>query len=286
MTSVSEKKLPFAAINYVSANAVPLTVKVAAYPLERMRMLMQVQATNTTFEKSSFKSIFHTLRHFKSENNWLSPWRGAPTTIVRWLPTQYIILSLHHHMKGCIPESTGKGGYGARFLSGAVTALAASLIWSYPLDVIRQQVATREAGTWRHSAYRVYELHGIRGYYRGFLINTPGLMTFRAIQLGGWDLVKEHYGKEAWDKKSRPVKIFHGQLISLLGSLLGYPYDTIRRNVISYDGNGSTIELVKRGILRSGGIRSFLYAGYSARVLSSVVNGGLLEGFDEWNRAS
>ena len=191
-------------------------------------------------------------------------------------------------MRGKLPEARdGIGRYqyiGAKFISGAVTGLAASLLWSYPLDVIRQQVATREAATWRTSAYRVYELHGVRGYYRGFLINTPGLMTFRAIQLGGWDLVKEHYGKKAWEEKSRPVKIFHGQLISLVGSLLGYPYDTIRRNIISYDGKGSYKELVKRGILSSGGIRRFLYAGYSARILSSVVNGGLLEGYDEWNR--
>ena len=148
---------------------------------------------------------------------------------------------------------------------------------------MRQTLATKNSLTWQKTATDIYGTYGIKGFYRGFTIDAPGLMIFRGVQLGGWDLVKDYYGSE-WDTKTRTTRFMHGQAISLIGSCCSYPYDTLRRNLICTEGADSYREVLRSGIIKSGGVRAFFYAGFSARILSSFVNGGLLEGFDEWKK--
>ena len=217
----------------------------------------------------------------------LSPWRGVTPTLVRWLPSQYLVLFLKDMLSGWLPNYSKEDSYGkyiaGKLGSGAATGIISALVWAYPLDVMRQQLATKNSGSWRSAASQIYAANGLQGFYRGFMIDAPGLMIFRGVQLGGWDLVKDHHGEE-WDKKSRASKFLHGQTISLMGSVCSYPYDTLRRNLICIENATSYREVLKAGILGSGGVRAFFYAGFSARVLSSFVNGGLLEGFDEWKK--
>eukprot|EP01059_Diplonema_ambulator_P016238 TRINITY_DN275_c0_g2_i1.p1 TRINITY_DN275_c0_g2~~TRINITY_DN275_c0_g2_i1.p1 ORF type:complete len:290 (+),score=57.91 TRINITY_DN275_c0_g2_i1:96-965(+) len=285
---MSERYLEYGkAVGYfVSLQSVPIAVKLAAYPMERIRLLMQTQHINKTFEGSSFKSLGHTVSHMKGEG-YLSAWRGASPTIVRWIPSQYIILFLKDHLTGYMPTYDRHKEYGKYFMtkvgSGAVTGVINSLIWAYPLDVVRQQLATKDSGTWRRAAGDIYSHHGVRGFYRGFCINAPGLMVFRGVQLGGWDLTKDYYGEE-WGKMSRFSRFAHGQFISLMGSVFSYPVDTIRRNLMSSSKGTSYSDVFKHGTQAAGGLRKFFYAGFSARIITSIVNGALLEAFDTWKR--
>ena len=228
-----------------------------------------------------------TVSHIKTEGSMLSPWRGVTPTLVRWLPSQYLVLFLKDMLSGWLPNYSKDNNYGkyiaGKVGSGAATGIVSAVVWAYPLDVMRQQLATKNSGSWKRAASDIYAANGMQGFYRGFLIDAPGLMIFRGVQLGGWDLVKDHYGKQ-WDEMTRSSRFMHGQVISLMGSVCSYPYDTLRRNLICIENATSYREVLKAGILNSGGVRAFFYAGFSARVLSSFVNGGLLEGFDEWKR--
>ena len=228
-----------------------------------------------------------TMTHIQSEGSITSPWRGVTPTLVRWLPSQYLILFIKDFLSNSLPSYSKEDSYGkyitSKVGSGAATGIITALVWAYPLDVMRQQLAIKSSGTLTTTAKQIYSAYGFKGFYRGFLIDSPGLMIFRGVQLGGWDLLKDFYGK-SWDEKTRRSRFIHGQVISLMGSFCSYPYDTIRRNLISLEGSNSYREVLRAGILNSGGIRAFFYAGFSARILSSFVNGGLLEGFDEWKK--
>eukprot|EP01064_Diplonema_japonicum_P006879 TRINITY_DN146_c0_g2_i4.p1 TRINITY_DN146_c0_g2~~TRINITY_DN146_c0_g2_i4.p1 ORF type:complete len:300 (+),score=83.79 TRINITY_DN146_c0_g2_i4:59-958(+) len=274
-----------AAGHFAALQSVPFTFKLMAYPMERIRLLMQTQHTNKTFEGSNFNSLGRTISHMKNEG-YLAAWRGASPTIVRWLPSQYIVLFLKDHLSGHFPVYNKDKQYGMYFAgkvgSGAATGVINALVWAYPLDVMRQQMATKNSGTWGKAAKDVYSQGGLRGFYRGFMMDAPGLMIFRGVQLGGWDLMKDYYGEE-WGKMNRVSRFAHGQVISLFGSLFAYPWDTVRRNLMSATGSTYS-EVYRSGVATAGGFRNFFYAGFSARVLSSVVNGALLEGFDEWKR--
>ncbi|KAJ9457356.1 hypothetical protein DIPPA_15508 [Diplonema papillatum] len=277
------------AANFAATQSIPFGFKLLAYPVERIRLLMQTQHTNKTFESSSFSSLRHTASHMKTEGM-LSPWRGCTPTIIRWFPSQYLVLFLKDSISDVFPTYNKKTEYTKYFCSkvgsGAATGVINAIVWAYPLDVVRQQLATKNALTWRNAVTSIYQRHGLQGFYRGFVMDAPGLMLFRGVQLGGWDLVKDHYGN-AWEEKTRINRFAHGQVISLMGSVVAYPWDTVRRNLISMDVKGSSYsEVYRTGVSTAGGLRKFFYAGFSARVLSSVVNGALLEAFDEWKRTS
>ena len=244
-----------------------------------------------------------------------SAWKGMTPTLVRWFPSQYIHLFMKDVLSNAAPAYSKQDQYAQYFAtkvgSGAATGVGTALVWAYPLDVMRQQLATKNAGTWRNAASQVVKEHGFRGFYRGFMMDAPGLMIFRGVQLGGWDLIKDFYGK-SWSEKGTLDRFGHGMLISMMGSVFSYPCDTIRRNLISASKASSYgyasfaiadvhrqsfdlplpscshththSEVFRTGVATAGGLRRFFFAGFSARIMSSIVNGALLEGFDHWKR--
>ncbi|KAJ9435379.1 hypothetical protein DIPPA_02022, partial [Diplonema papillatum] len=88
--------------HFASLQVVPVGFKLAAYPMERLRLLMQTQHTNKTYTGSSFSSIARTVSHIKTEGM-ISAWRGASPTIIRWLPSQYIVLFLKEYLSAALP---------------------------------------------------------------------------------------------------------------------------------------------------------------------------------------
>eukprot|EP01063_Lacrimia_lanifica_P024751 TRINITY_DN325_c0_g1_i3.p1 TRINITY_DN325_c0_g1~~TRINITY_DN325_c0_g1_i3.p1 ORF type:complete len:305 (+),score=129.26 TRINITY_DN325_c0_g1_i3:72-986(+) len=274
--------------NFALCQAVPCSVKLAAYPMERIRLLMQTQHTNTTFGKVSFKSLAATVSHMKGEAQYFTAaWRGATPTLVRWGPSQYMHLFLKEHLSTKFPAYNKKDQYGmwmaSKVASGAATGILVAAVWAYPFDVIRQQLATKNSGSWQNAGMEVYQRFGMRGFYRGFMMDAPGLAIFRGVQLGGWDVVKDHYGAR-WAEMSIASHFVHAQMISLSGSVCAYPWDTVRRNLIGMDKVVSYGEVLRSGVATAGGVRQFFYAGFTARIISSFVNGALLEGFDAWKR--
>eukprot|EP01061_Rhynchopus_euleeides_P031277 TRINITY_DN517_c0_g1_i11.p1 TRINITY_DN517_c0_g1~~TRINITY_DN517_c0_g1_i11.p1 ORF type:complete len:296 (+),score=127.15 TRINITY_DN517_c0_g1_i11:133-1020(+) len=270
--------------HFAMVQAVPFSVKLALYPMERIRLLMQTQHLNKTYSGVSLSSVVRTVSQLKVEGS-TSPWRGATPTLVRWAPSQYIHLFMKDAISNRIPNYNKQDEYAKYFFSkvgsGAATGVGTALVWAYPLDVMRQQLATKNSGTWQNAMKQVRTEHGLRGFYRGFMMDAPGLMIFRGVQLGGWDLLKDHYGNK-WAEMGTLSRFGHGMLISMSGSVMSYPWDTIRRNLISTTGSYS--DIFKQGVANAGSLRAFFYAGFSARILSSVVNGALLEGYDEWKR--
>eukprot|EP01060_Flectonema_neradi_P032656 TRINITY_DN5236_c4_g1_i2.p1 TRINITY_DN5236_c4_g1~~TRINITY_DN5236_c4_g1_i2.p1 ORF type:complete len:223 (+),score=34.18 TRINITY_DN5236_c4_g1_i2:122-790(+) len=196
--------------HFATTNYFPFTIKVAAYPVERIRLLMQTQHTNNSLNGSSIRSLRGAVGHITTEGSLLAPWKGVTPTLVRWLPSQYLVLFLKDMLSGWLPNYNKEDSYmkyiGGKLGSGAATGIISALVWAYPLDVMRQQLATKNSGSWKAAASQIYAANGLRGFYRGFAIDAPGLMIFRGVQLGGWDLVKDHYGKE-WDTKSRVSKL-------------------------------------------------------------------------------
>ena len=209
--------------------------------------------------------------------------RRTPSLLNHLHPLSRTTTRTHAHAHSYSKTDEYGKYFASKVGSGAATGVGTALVWAYPLDVMRQQLATKNAGTWRNAGRTVLQEHGLRGFYRGFVMDAPGLMVFRGVQLGGWDLIKDHYGP-AWQEKGTLSRFGHAMVISMFGSVFSYPCDTIRRNLISSAKASSYADVFRSGVASAGGLRMFFYAGFSARIMSSVVNGALLEGFDHWKR--
>lgn len=272
----------------------PVAAKFFVYPIDRARMSIQTQWAPAPDMKTVVQwngvwaEVFQSLRLFL-EKGQLQPWRGFGTTCLRWGPYQYLNLASKDKITRLAPCYSREQHWGKYFttklLVGASAGVFSALVWGYPLDVIRQHLATNsEKQEFRYVVSRVWKNQGLRGFYRGFFGDCAGLAIFRGVQLGGWDVLKEWYGKDAWHRKSTSTHFLHAQAISILASFSTYPVDTIRRNVIRSRSGISYIACIRAclcsGVKMGGGCRHFFYAGFSARIASSFVNGIVLECWD------
>lgn len=269
----------------------PIAVKFAVYPIDRGRMLMQTQwAPGVEQRNLRLSGVWQSLREACKTEGYLSPWRGFATTCFRWGPYQCLNLAakdfLASRLQAVRPysrEQQFSQYFASKFLVGATAGIASAALWGYPLDVIRQHLATHNAAQ-RASAIgvtrNVWRTQGMLGFYRGFGGGCAGLAIFRGVQLGGWDIVKEWYGKEEWRRQTSLSHFLHAQAISIVGSLCSYPVDTVCRNVVRSASGISYSACIASGTKRGGGYLCFLYTGFSARIASSFVNGAILECWD------
>lgn len=269
---------------------VPVGFKFALYPVERLRIALQTKHF-ASHGGQTVNQIFGAVRL----NSLPELWRGFGTTILRWFIYQQLNLYFKDKFSDIFPKVTKDDGYAYYAVSkvgaGAAAGLAAAAVWGYPLDVVRQELATttrQGRGSAADTVRAIYAERGLRGFYRGYLMDAPGLMIFRGVQLGGWDMVKESYGKEAWEKRTLAGRFLTAQVVSLSASIMSYPCDTWRRNLIRAKEGMSYGDILRLGKQQVGGgsfsTLRFLYSGFSVRVLSSVVNAALLESWDEWKR--
>jgi len=269
---------------------IPVGFKFALYPVERLRIGLQTRHF-ASHGGQTVQQIFGTV----GLNTMPELWRGFGTTILRWFIYQQLNLYFKDKISDIAPKVSKDGNYAAYVVTkvgaGAAAGLAAAAIWGYPLDVVRQELATttrQGRGSAAETVRAIFAERGLKGFYRGYLMDAPGLMMFRGVQLGGWDMVKESYGKEAWEKRTLAGRFLTAQVVSLSASIMSYPCDTWRRNLIRAKGGVSYGDILRLGKENVGGgslsTLRFLYSGFSVRVISSVVNAALLESWDEWKR--
>jgi len=256
-------------------------------------MLLQTQwapgavPLDINLEWHGFSSVLQRSTESLNIERLRAPWRGFGTTCLRWGPYQFLNLWTKDVLTNYVPISSHDQHrsvyFATKFIIGATAGVLSALVWGYPLDVIRQHLATHNAikpALASNVILEVWQKHGMLGFYRGFLGDCTGLAIFRGVQLGGWDAVKDWYGKDAWHKQSMLSHFLHAQGISLLGSLCSHPVDTIRRNVIRSGSGISYMDCLSSGVKMGGGYMRYFYAGFSARIASSFVNGVMLECWD------
>ena len=97
MSDIAQKVKHFSTIQ-----AMPVGIKLALYPMERVRLLMQTQHLNQAYKGTSLSSLGNASQLLKKEGM-LSPWKGVTPTLVRWFPSQYIHLFMKDAISQTIP---------------------------------------------------------------------------------------------------------------------------------------------------------------------------------------
>eukprot|EP00427_Karlodinium_veneficum_P061569 CAMPEP_0169386944 /NCGR_PEP_ID=MMETSP1017-20121227/45070_1 /TAXON_ID=342587 /ORGANISM="Karlodinium micrum, Strain CCMP2283" /LENGTH=197 /DNA_ID=CAMNT_0009488281 /DNA_START=16 /DNA_END=606 /DNA_ORIENTATION=- len=178
---------------------VPVTVKFVVYPIDRARILIQTQCAPGVIQgEAQFRGVWQSLKYVCQTEGWKSPWRGFATTCLRWAPYQCLNLAAFDFISGSVPaysrEKHPFSYFSSKLFIGALAGVGSAAVWGYPLDVVRQHLATHNAVKPASAVFviqRIRREQGFLGFYRGFSAGCAGLAIFRAVQLGGWDIVKE-----------------------------------------------------------------------------------------------
>jgi solute carrier family 25 (adenine nucleotide translocator) protein 4/5/6/31 len=266
--------------------------KTAVAPIERVKLLLQVQDASKTITVK-YKGIVDVLTRVPKEQGFAALWRGNLANVIRYFPTQALNFAFKDTFKNIFMKGVDKEKQFARFfmanLASGGAAGATSLMFVYPLDFARTRLgadvgkgATREFNGLFHCLTKIARSDGPIGLYRGFFVSVQGIIIYRASYFGCFDTIKDVVSG------GKPLNFFMAwgiaQVVTVGSGVLSYPWDTIRRRMMMQ--SGRTDILYKNTwdcavkIVQNEGPRA-MYKGALSNVFRGTGGALVLAGYDE-----
>merc|ERR1712142_256872 len=281
-------------IDFVAGGISAAVSKTVVAPLERVKILLQIQDAQKTIAKEErYKGIVDCFSRVHKEQGFLSFWRGNVVNVVRYFPTQALNFAFKDTYKKLFMDGIDKKKEFWKFFAGNLAAGGAagatSLLMVYPLDFARTRLGAdvgkavheREFTGLKDCIVKSYKADGlIRGLYPGFISSVQGIIIYRAIYFGAYDTAKQFAG----EKPSIFVRFAIAQAVAAGSVTVAYPFDTVRRRLMMMSGEKEkmykgTMDCWRK-ILKDEGPRAF-FKGNFTNVLRSIGCALVLVGYDE-----
>jgi len=234
------------AIDLLSGGTAAAISKTAVAPIERVKLLLQVQdASKTIAVDKRYKGIMDVLVRVPKEQGFWALWRGNLANVIRYFPTQALNFAFKDTYKKLFLEGYDKKKDFWKFFAGNLAsggaAGATSLCFVYPLDFARTRLAAdvgkgsgREFKGLADCLIKIVKSDGPIGLYRGFFVSVQGIIIYRAAYFGMFDTAKMVF---AGDGKLNFFAAWAiAQVVTVGSGILSYPWDTIRRRMMMQSG--------------------------------------------------
>lgn len=271
--------------------------KTAVAPIERVKLLLQVQAASTQIKpEDQYKGIVDCFVRVSKEQGVGSFWRGNLANVIRYFPTQALNFAFKDKYKKLFMDGVKKEQFWRFFLGNLASGGAAgatSLLFVYPLDFARTRLAA-DVGKGKSRMYTglancistIYKTDGAKGLYQGFGVSVGGIIVYRAAFFGGYDTLRDIALK---DPKNAPVwqKWAVAQVVTTVAGIVSYPFDTVRRRMMMQAGRKdilytSTLDCTVK-ILKNEGAGAF-FKGAGSNVIRGTGGAIVLVLYDEFKK--
>jgi len=217
--------------------------KTAVAPIERVKLLLQVQAVSKQLSESQkYKGIVDCFVRIPKEQGVGAFWRGNLANVIRYFPTQALNFAFKDKYKDMFLSGVDKKTQFWRFFAGNLAsggaAGATSLCFVYPLDFARTRLAAdvgkgdaREFTGLGNCLAKVFKTDGLKGLYQGFGVSVQGIIIYRAAFFGLYDTAKGMTGKT-----NIFVSWAIAQCVTTVSGIVSYPFDTVRRRLMMQSG--------------------------------------------------
>jgi len=233
--------------------------KTAVAPIERVKLLLQVQHASKQIEESKrYKGIIDAFVRIPKEQGIIAYWRGNLANVIRYFPTQALNFAFKDKYKqiflGGVDKKTQFWRWFVGNLASGGAAGATSLCFVYPLDFARTRLAAdigksgadRQFNGLGDCLVKVFKSDGIVGLYRGFNVSVQGIIIYRAAYFGFFDTAKGMLP----DPKNTPIVIswMIAQVVTTVSGIISYPFDTVRRRMMMQSGLSKNERMYKNTI--------------------------------------
>jgi solute carrier family 25 (adenine nucleotide translocator) protein 4/5/6/31 len=281
-------------IDLASGGTAAAVSKTAVAPIERVKLLLQVQAVSKTIAADKqYKGIMDVLVRVPKEQGFAALWRGNLANVIRYFPTQALNFAFKDTYKKLFVEGLDKKKDFWKFFAGNLAsggaAGASSLCFVYPLDFARTRLAadvgkgdSREFKGLADCLVKIVKSDGPIGLYRGFFVSVQGIIIYRAAYFGMFDTAKMVF---AADKKLNFFAAWGiAQVVTVGSGILSYPWDTVRRRMMMQSGRKevlykNTLDCAKK-IIRDEGM-SAMFKGALSNVFRGTGGALVLAIYDE-----
>jgi len=216
--------------DFIVGGASASIAKTINSPLEVAKLRLQTQ-------RGMYKGIVDCLVRIPREEGFFAYWKGNATNVLRYFPTQALNFAINDSVNRLFfPNGKRNYSYNDQLWRGLVAGGAAggtSLAFVYSLDLVRTRLSVDigKKGEKNYNGFldcygKTYREGGIKALYKGFGISVLGIIPYRAVYFGGYDVLKAIFLKP---ESSFFLKWFISQANTILAQFLTYPIDTIRR---------------------------------------------------------
>eukprot|EP00051_Salpingoeca_urceolata_P028812 m.488136 g.488136 ORF g.488136 m.488136 type:complete len:519 (-) comp25565_c0_seq1:245-1801(-) len=235
-------------------------------PLDRLKVIFQAHAAERRV------SIFAGFRDLVKEGGIRSLWRGNGINVLKIAPESGIKFFIFDRIKSVLqPDPNQPTTVPQRLVAGSTAGLLAQFS-IFPGEVLKTRLATATTGQYRgiaHCARDVLRHEGVRGFYKGLVPSTLGVIPYAGIDLAVYETLKQTYIREYPDKEpSVMVLLTCGAVSSSCGQLASYPLALLKTRLQVRRDKASMVEEF-RAVVRHGGVTA-LYRGIGPNFLKVV----------------
>ena len=293
--------------------------KTAVAPIERVKLLMQLQKSITTSGNNNpkYSSAWNVAQTVYIEEGLLAFWRGNTPNVLRQAGAAALNFMLMDWYKAAmrpilqatlaLPSKRAHEDRQKRrriissFLSGGLAGGTTTTVL-YPIEFMRTRLAL-DVGSenrkypkgMRDVFLNIWKADGIRGMYQGYGIALSGVCLYRALHLGGYDACKTEllhrrsksstYKGHSDQTLSMGERFAVAQTVSIVAGTICYPIDSVRRRLMMQAGLKSEERLYNNSIhafqriFQEEGVRGF-YLGIGPNLIRSFGGALLLVCYD------
>ena len=215
--------------------------KTAVAPIERIKLLLQVQATSTQIT-DPYKGIMDCAVRVYKEQGPGAFWRGNLVNCIRYAPQQGSALAFNDQIKRMCPKYNPKtefwADFGTKLAAGGAAGGLANVV-CYPFDFARTRLASDLGigkGQFNGIAdciMKTVNAGGLTGLYRGSAVTVAGAFVYRGGQLG---LFAQVMDMNPYKQDKGIIGIVAAFVCATVARTIttpfNYPFDTVRRRMM------------------------------------------------------
>jgi len=219
------------------AGAVSRTV---VSPLERLKILFQVQSVGTEDYKGS---VWKGLSKIWREEGFKGMMRGNGTNCIRIVPYSAVQFGSYNFYKNFMEPSPGSDLTPLRRLICGGFAGITSVTFTYPLDIVRTRLSIQSAsfaalpssaqaklpGMWGTLTAIYTTEGGISALYRGIVPTVAGVAPYVGLNFMVYESVRKHFTPKGDKNPSIIGRLGAGAISGAVAQTCTYPFDVLRR---------------------------------------------------------
>ncbi|MEW5303125.1 MAG: hypothetical protein WDW38_001452 [Sanguina aurantia] len=214
--------------------------RTAVAPLERLKILMQVQGN-----EKIYKGVWQGLVHIGRNEGIKGLMKGNFANCVRIVPNSAVKFLTYEHFSRAISDrklaETGNGQLTPflRLVAGAGAGIIA-MSATYPLDMVRGRLTVQATGSTQyrgliHATMEIIRQEGGSALYKGWLPSVIGVIPYVGLNFAVYEtakvwLLQQHNMKDERDL-SVVSRLGCGALAGSIGQTVAYPFDVARRRL-------------------------------------------------------
>eukprot|EP00754_Rhynchopus_humris_P006264 Rhum_TRINITY_DN13048_c5_g1::Rhum_TRINITY_DN13048_c5_g1_i1::g.56659::m.56659/K14684/SLC25A23S; solute carrier family 25 (mitochondrial phosphate transporter), member 23/24/25/41 len=275
---------------FAAGGGAGVITKLATAPLERAKVLMQVQGMmGYVGGRAKYATVYSTLARVVKEEGAHALYRGCGANIIRIAPAYAFKFSLNDQFKRVVRRPNQRSARDlslGQLISAATAAGAVQTFITYPLESIRQRLYMAnslghnftESGI-PNCVRRTMQAEGVRGFYKGLGVGLATGAPFVGVEMSMYEVLVRNIPQDTTGVMRVPWHFAFGSMAGVFTQTVLYPLDTLWRRVMS-DGvfdrprrYTSSLDCISV-TLKEEGVRG-MFAGVGANAVRAIPAAGI-----------